>query len=331
MAPFFGNNTAIGGVGDDQINPMNTFDGSNDLVFGNQGNDLVAVVGGSTVYGGLGNDLLFASFTFDLGNPLLFGNEGSDTIDASQPTGSSTVVGGNDSADGADSIVTGSGADWLFGNGGGDTLNAGNGANTVVGGQGGDSLVASGTAALIFANEGDDTVFGIVNAMTVFGGQGNDYIITSAGRDTIQGNEGNDTFAADGGIDTISGGAGNDVFAYEAASSDGDNAAGGGPIELITDVNWAEDRFDTIAQVTFAANVGAGTGANLQASATNAIAAAYALSGGGPQQVAAQFTFGGHAYLAINQDPQFNTFNDPTDLLIDITGATGTIGTSNFI
>jgi hypothetical protein len=84
--------------------------------------------------------------------------------------------------------------------------------------------------------------------------------------------------------------------------------------------------------VTFAANMGAGTGANLAASANNAIAAAFALAGGGGTTVvAAQFTFAGHTYLAIAGSAGSNTFNDVTDLLLDITGATGTIGGGNFI
>jgi hypothetical protein len=84
--------------------------------------------------------------------------------------------------------------------------------------------------------------------------------------------------------------------------------------------------------VTFAANMGAGTGANLAASANNAIAAAFALAGGGGTTVvAAQFTFVGHTYLAIVGSAGSNTFNDVTDLLLDISGATGTIGGGNFI
>ena len=121
------------------------------------------------------------------------------------------------------------------------------------------------------------------------------------GRDTIQGNEGNDTIRGGADIDTISGGSGNDVFGYADAAEDGDNAAGGGPVELITDVNWAEDKFRPPAAVTFATNTGAGTGVDLNASANNAIAAAFALAGGGAAIVAAQFTFGGRTYLAIDQ------------------------------
>jgi hypothetical protein len=100
--------------------------------------------------------------------------------------------------------------------------------------------------------------------------------------------------------------------------------------EAITDLNWAEDKFDTPIQVTFAANMGAGTGADLNASANNAIAAAFALAGGGVNVVAAQFTFGGRTYVAIDQIV-LGTFVDANDLLIDITGVTGTIATTNFV
>ncbi len=132
------------------------------------------------------------------------------------------------------------------------------------------------------------------------------------------------------GRDTISGGSGNDVFVYGGAQEDGENANGGGPLELLTDVNWAEDKFDTITAVTFAANMGAGTGLTLVASANNAIAAAYALAGGGANVVAAQFTFGGRTYLAIDQDGP-GAFVDVDDLLLDISGVTGTIGNGKFI
>ena len=84
-------------------------------------------------------------------------------------------------------------------------------------------------------------------------------------------------------------------------------------------MNWAEDRFETPTAVTFAANMGAGTGADLNASANNAIAAAFALSGGGASVVAAQFTFGGRTYLAIDQ-ARAGAFVDADDLLLDITG-----------
>ena len=95
-------------------------------------------------------------------------------------------------------------------------------------------------------------------------------------------------------------------------------------------MDFSLDRFLTNTQaVTFATNTGAGTGADLNASANNAIAAAFALAGS-TGWVAAQFTFTGRTYLAIDQAGA-GTFVDAADLLIDITGVTGTIATSNFI
>jgi Ca2+-binding RTX toxin-like protein len=261
--------------------------------------------------------------------------EGGDFINV---TSLATVVGGNDSADGNDSIFDNGGGTttlWAFGNGGSDTFDTINTSATLIGGFGGDSFfVGASNQGLYFGNEGNDSVnfSGVgTGVATAFGGQGNDSIWTSTGRDTIQGNEGNDTLRGDGGIDTISGGTGNDVFAYVGplpAGEDGNNATGGGPVEWITDVDFSVDRFQTFAGITFATNTGAGTGTDLASSANNAINGASALAGGA-LTVAAQFTFSGRTYLAINLANA--GFLDADDLLLDITGATGAIGSSNFI
>ena len=222
----------------------------------------------------------------------------------------------------------------MFGNGGNDTIRSNEGGDTVIGGVGNDSLQATGNATdLIFANEGDDTVQAASGLDTVYGGQGNDQVFGGAtGGQLLIGGEGNDTLCGLLGIDTLTGGAGADVFWYfTGASDDGDNAVGGGPIEVVTDVNFDEDRFRVQNAVSFAANVGAVNGANLEASAEIAIQASLALGGGGAaQHVAAQFTFNGREYLAIDQGGLNNLFTDAFDLLVDITGATGTIGANDF-
>jgi Ca2+-binding RTX toxin-like protein len=328
-----GSDTYVGGAGNDNIGEVI---GSSDLAFGNEGNDTINTYDGSdTAFGGLGNDYIVDGP--GVGNPMWFGNEGADTVDGSLATGARTVVGGNDSADGSDSIFTGAGADFILGNGGNDTVDVNAGNDTAVGGFGNDSI-RDGSAGnnLMFGNEGNDTLatVGASGTNTAFGGLGNDSIrmtdvANPANRDSLQGNEGNDTIIGNDAIDTISGGTGNDVFAYDNSNDDGDNATGGGPVELITDLDWSVDRFDVDNTTVLAANTGAGTGATLAASANNALAAVYALSGNAGQ-VAAQFTFAGRTYVAIDQTGN-GTFVDTDDLLIDITGVTGTIATSNFI
>ena len=227
--------------------------------------------GNDTAFGGLGNDSIRHENGAAIGSPLLFGNEGNDTIDTRSAV-SATVVGGNNSADGDDSIIDGVNTALIFGNGGNDTVDNGLGNDTAIGEFGNDCINDSGGTGnnLIFLNEGNDTyaAVGQDGTNTVFGGLGNNSIRTTSdalagNRDSIQGNEGNDTIRGIDAIDTISGGSGNDVFAYNAAADDGNNAAGGGPVEFITDVDFSVDRFQTTPAITFATNTGAGTGVDL--------------------------------------------------------------------
>jgi Ca2+-binding RTX toxin-like protein len=323
-----GSDTVVSGFGNDSAATA----GGNELWWGNQGNDTVNLAAGAdSGWGGLGNDCLNWA---GAGSPLLFGNEGADTIVT--VGGTATVVGGQNSADGNDSILTGVNSDLIFGNGGNDTLDGGGGAgsDTFIGGFGNDSIFQPGGTGndLVFGNEGNDSIDVWPGNDTVFAGLGNDTVVGGDGRESIQGNEGNDTLQGDAfqiSIDTISGGSGNDVFAYADGGGDGDNAGAGGPVEVITDVNFDEDRFQAPIAVVFANNTGAGTGANLNEAANNALNASAALSGNAANITATTFTFGGQTYLAINQVGA--GFQDATDLLLNITGATGTINTTDFI
>ena len=327
-----GNDTMVAGFGDDEIAQSPAGFGT-ELIFANEGNDTITLtLGNDTVFAGQGNDS--ALIINSGGIPLYFMNEGNDTVDAGTCFGAMMVMGGHDSNDGSDSIITGTGADFVFGNGGNDTIRANEGGDTVVGGVGNDSLQCTGNFTdLMFANEGDDTVQSASGADTIFGGQGNDQISGGAtGGQLLIGGEGNDTVTGLLGIDTLSGGKGADLFFYfSTAAEDGDNANGGGPVEQITDVNFDEDRFRVLHTVGFALNVGAVAGADLEASAQSAIQASLALGGGGAQHVAAQFTFNGRSYLAIDQGGVNSRFTDASDFLFDITGVTGTIGANDFI
>ena len=77
-------------------------------------------------------------------------------------------------------------------------------------------------------------------------------------------------------------------------------------------------------------DVGTLAGASLNTAAYDALHLGHRLAGGPNGGGASQFTFQGRTYLAINMDTNFNSFDDAGDLLIDITGATGTITLSNF-
>jgi Ca2+-binding RTX toxin-like protein len=311
-----GNDTLVGGFGNDSL-----WTNDSEFVFANEGNDTLRVdQGNQTIFAGQGDDSLIVP---SLGRSLVFLNEGSDTFFGLNGQ-AVTISGGNDSADGSDSIFASMGDDIIYGNGGADTISGGSGNDVVAGGFGTDRITG---AELVFANESDDTVIG---GDTTFGGLGNDTIFS--GR-LLFGNEGNDTIRAgtDGTLsaDTISGGSGADWFNYFNHNDDGNNVDEGGPIELITDVNFDEDRFIVHDPVAFAAVTSAGAATTLGAAADNALAAAFALNGN-TGRVAAQFAFNGRTYLAIN--PSIGgQFSDVVGILIDITGAVGTIDAGDFV
>src|SRR5262245_14738009 len=111
-----GADTMVGGFGNDSFFEVAVTNG-NQQVFGNEGNDSVFVsAGNDTVVGGQGNDSIYQGAGG--GSSMWFGNEGNDTINGATAT-VVTIVGGVDSADGADSLLgSNTGADLVFGNGG---------------------------------------------------------------------------------------------------------------------------------------------------------------------------------------------------------------------
>ncbi len=72
------------------------------------------------------------------------------------------MVGGNNSADGDDTIIDGAGTALIFGNGGNDTISSDAGNDTAIGGFGNDFVLdGNGTGNnLIFLNEGNDSYVG---------------------------------------------------------------------------------------------------------------------------------------------------------------------------
>jgi Ca2+-binding RTX toxin-like protein len=165
----------------------------------------------------------------------------------------------------------------------------------------GPDMCAGHSTDLLFGNEGNDTIHSASGFDTVHGGEGSDNL--QGGFDDFQllvGDEGNDTITGLLGRDTLTGGSGADVFNYGSAGEDGDHAMNQDistpfsppSVEVITDVNFNEDRFNVGETIGFAADIGVVNAANLQAAAMSAIQRAF-VQGGANQHVAAQFTFNG--------------------------------------
>src|SRR4051812_45632512 len=89
----------------------------------------------------------------------------------------------------------------IQGDAGDDTIIGGSGNDFIVGSDGNDSLIGGG---------GTDFFFGGLDDDEIFGGDGRDHIRGGEGDDTLNGNNGNDDILGEVGDDVISGGRHND-------------------------------------------------------------------------------------------------------------------------
>ena len=135
-----GNDTILGGGGDDIIeadgaegrgNDSINGGGGNDAIHadGPEGNDPAGTFGNDVVNGGQGNDIIYGDSSSGKGNDVINGDEGNDLIVAdgaegkteSAAPGNDTITGGI----GSDVIIAGTGADNVSGDSGSDLIIAG--------------------------------------------------------------------------------------------------------------------------------------------------------------------------------------------------------------
>ncbi len=263
-----GDDTVMGGAGDDG---RLVGDGGDDEIHGGAGDDNLfggmwfygdTRLGDDSLYGDAGNDHLYGAGGNDLlsggdGNDTFDGGAGNDTLDGgagvdtvvynaettdvtvnlygSQATG---VEIGTDQLSGIENVITGAGADQLFGDGaanslcgigGSDQIFGGNGNDVLDGGAGDDwRLVGENGNDLIHGGAGDDNLFGGVwfygdtslGDDSLYGDAGNDHLYGAGGNDLLDGGDGNDTLDGGTGNDTLEGGAGIDTVVYNSATAD---------------------------------------------------------------------------------------------------------------
>ncbi len=219
--PEIGNDTLIGienvvgGSGNDTL----LGDNNNNELTGGAGNDQLAGRGGNDIlHGGAGIDevrygLTTQGVSVDLAAGTATGTEiGNDTLD-----GIENVLGGsgNDSllGDNNDNVLTGgAGNDQLAGRGGNDTLDGGAGIDQVRYG-----ITTSGVTVNLAAGTASGTEIGndtLINIENVLGGSGNDTLTGNGGDNRLEGGSGDDTITGGGGNDTIVAGSGTDTTVY---------------------------------------------------------------------------------------------------------------------
>jgi Ca2+-binding RTX toxin-like protein len=202
--------TIVGTINGEVINGT----AGNDVIVAGDGNDTVNSLGGNDrICGGRGDDTL----TTGTGDDFVLGDQGSDLIRGED--GNDTLVGnpgGGSNDDANDTIVGGTGNDFLDGWFGNDVLAGGPGNDTLQGAAGTDVATYAAAAAPVTASldsntatgEGTDTFVGVEN---LIGSAFNDELTGDALANRLDGVNGNDTIFGLGGNDALLGGNGNDV------------------------------------------------------------------------------------------------------------------------
>lgn len=151
-----------------------TFDESDNTVFGSDSNDvLLGEAGNDVIYAGGGVDVVGGGGDYDL------------------------IYGG----DGYDNLIGNGRSDTLYGGNGNDRLNGGQGSDFLYGGEDNDTLVGEQGIDRLSGDGGDDLIFGGTERDILLGGAGDDTLDGGEGGDSFTGGAGNDVFIIDGGPD----------------------------------------------------------------------------------------------------------------------------------
>jgi Ca2+-binding RTX toxin-like protein len=144
--------------------------------------------------------------------------------------------------------------------------------------------------------------------------------------DTLTGGANGDSFIGGLGADTLTGGGGADTFNYAAG-----NNSNTGTLDKITDFTAGTDKFQTSFTTTF---LGEFTSAAATGTLDGDLAAAFAANAGAAHSgFVFDFNgadFNGHSYLVVDSNGN-GTYDAGTDLVVEITGHTGTVTSGDFI
>ena len=204
---------------------------SDNLLGGNNDQQIQALSGQDTVDSGGGNDTIDGGDGDDLlisnsGNNSIIGGNGNDTLDSGD--GTDILNGGN----GDDIISSLGGNDSLIGGNGNDTLNSGEGNDTLTGDNASDVLNAGGGNDSLTGGGNNDTLNGGAGFDTLTGDNGDDRLNGGAGDDILTGGRSNDVLDGGAGFDILEGGSGDDIFVLRA----------GDGTDTILDLNLSGDR-----------------------------------------------------------------------------------------
>lgn len=209
-------------------------DAGNDLLFGQDGNDILIADGSLnsasdianylTDHGVTGADHLDFSAGHDLTHDIGALGDALHGMNHSQLNDFANWAEGHLGAGdhSGDALYGGAGNDVLIGGSGNDVLHGGDGNDILMGGSGNDTL---------HGGAGDDILFGGSGDNVLYGGHGNDTLVGGSGHNVLAGGAGNDHMTA---------GSGETVFKYMT----GDLADTSGHGDTIMDFKVGTDKLD---------------------------------------------------------------------------------------
>ena len=315
----------INGTGNTNANTIRGNSGNNIL----DGKGITTYMGANDqLIGGAGNDTYIVSVVGAFFNTTIITenlNEGTDTVQYS----STDSFGNYTLGDNLENLIlTGTGDFSGTGNSLNNVITGNSGNNFLDGGVGVDTVNYSNATAAVIVSLSSDYLNTPPNSATGGGGSDNlsnfENVIGSNFNDTLIGSSGNNTLTGAGGKDTLTGGLGSDRFDYKTLTNSLLGSTNNS-FDVITDFNstTGNDLFlVTTARAGFT-NAGAVTTLN------NAGIIAKLTTTNFGANFAAQFTFGTRTFVAINNATA--GFSATTDAIIEVTGLTGTLATSNFV
>jgi Ca2+-binding RTX toxin-like protein len=161
----------------------------------------------------------------------------------------------------------------------------------------------------------------------ITGGAGNDVMVGGSGIDTLSGGAGNDTITGGAGADILSGSTGSDKFVYTAVSNSASTN-----YDTISDIDFSADTIDITGSVT-GIDTAVTTGALNTASFDTDMATALSGKLGASHAVlftADSGTLSGQTFLIVDSNGSAS-YTANSDLVINVTGWTGTLATGDFV
>lgn len=210
----------------------------------------------------------------------------------------------------------------------GDLVNA-TGTTTFTGGAGNTTIsAASGNVpTTVTTGAGNDNITTGTADDTISVGSGTNTVISGNGTDTITGGSGVDTITGGGGADTITTGGGADVLVYTTIADS--SSATVGNFDTIKDINFGTDKIDV---TNVPAAVVATASGSISAGSFNADVDAILTTGTANHVQIVTANAGdlnGRSFLIQDTDGD-GTFDATTELIIEVTGSTGTLATTTF-